>query len=381
MSNTFTSLIPAAIEALDIVSRELVGMVPAVYRDSSAERAAVGQSIIFPVVAARTAVATTPAAYGPTNVDTEAPGTTVTISKSYAVPFYLTGEENKGIGQNVTKNVFLTNVMAQCMRTLVNLIEVDLCVTGKEAASRAYGTAGTAPFGTAADMSDTAGVGLILDDNGAPISDRQLVLNNSAMNNLRAKQSNLINSGPDLLRRGILTQLGGFDIHQSGGFVTHTKGTGSAYAVDLTAGYAIGKTAIKIDTGSNTILKGDIITNTKTGRDTNKYVSATDGTTVLLTLAKPGLKVAWVNNDTIAIGAAYTPNLAFSRQAIWLATRAPAMPDGGDAATDSTMLVDPVSGLAFEMREYRQYHQVAWEIGIAWGYAAIKPEHIAILLG
>lgn len=381
MSNTFTSLIPAAVEALDTVSRELVGMIPAVYRDSSAERAAVGQSIIFPVVAARTAVATTPAAYGPTNVDTEAPGTTVTISKSYAVPFYLTGEENKGIGQTVTKSVFMTNVIAQCMRTLANLIEVDLATCGKEAASRAYGTAGTAPFGTAADMSDTAGVALILDDNAAPISDRQLVLNNAAMNNLRAKQSNLINSGPDLLRRGILTQLVGFDIHQSGGLTKHTIGTGTGYAVNLTAGYAIGKTAIVVDTGSNPILKGDIITNTKTGRDTNKYVSATDGTTTLLTLAKPGLKVAWANNDTLSIGAAYTPNLAFARQAIWLATRAPAMPDGGDAATDSTMLVDPVSGLAFEMREYRQYHQVAWEIGIAWGYSAIKPEHIAILLG
>ena len=381
MSNTFTSLIPAAVEALDIVSRELVGMIPAVYRDSSAERAAVGQSIVFPVVAARTAVATTPAAYGPTTVDTSAPGTAISISKSYAVPFYLTGEETKGTGQTVAKNAFLTGVIAQCMRTLCNLIEVDLATCGKEGASRAYGTAGTAPFGSAADLSDTAGVALILDDNGAPISDRQLVLNNAAMNNLRAKQSNLVNSGPDLLRRGILTQLGGFDIHQSGGLTKHTIGTGSAYAVNLTAGYAIGKTAIAVDTGSNTILKGDIITNTKTGRDTNKYVSATDGTTTLLTLAQPGLKVAWVNNDTIAIGAAYTPNLAFSRQAIWLATRAPAMPDGGDAATDSTMLVDPVSGLAFEMREYRQYHQVAWEIGIAWGYSVIKSEHIAILLG
>ena len=286
MSNTLTSLIPAAIEALDIVSRELVGMVPAVYRDSSAERAAVGQYVYFPVVGARTAVDTTPAAYGPTTVDTSAPGTGVTISKSKAVPFYLTGESDKGLSQTVGKNAFLTGVIAQSMRTLVNLIEVDLCVTGKEGASRAYGTAGTAPFATAADMSDSAGVARILDDNGAPISDRQLVLNNAAVNNLRAKQSNLLNSGPELLRRGILTQLGGFDIHQSGGFVTHTIGAGASYKVNLTAGYAAGLTAIAIDTGTGTLLKGDIITNIKTGRDTNKYVSATNGTTTLLTLAQ-----------------------------------------------------------------------------------------------
>lgn len=381
MANTLTSLIPAAIEALDIVSRELVGMIPAVYRDSSAERAAVGQSIVFPVVGARSAVDTTPAAYGPTTVDTSAPGTTVTISKSKAVPFYLTGESDKGLGQTVGKNTFLRDVIAQSMRTLANLIEVDLATCGKEAASRACGTAGTAPFGTAADLSDSAGVALILDENGAPISDRHLVLNNAAMNNMRAKQSNLYNSGQDLLRRGILTQLGGFDVHQSGGLTLHTKGTGSGYLVNLTAGYAVGSTAIIIDTGSNTILKGDIITNTKTGRDTNKYVSATDGTTTLLTLNKPGNRVAWVNNDPLSIGANYTPNLAFHRNAIWLATRAPAVPEGGDAATDATMLVDPVSGLAFELREYRQYRQVAWELAIAWGYSAIKPEHIAILLG
>lgn len=381
MANTLTNLIPAAIEALDIVSRELVGMIPAVYRDSSAERAAVGQYIYFPVVGARTAVATTPAAYGPTTVDTSAPGTGVTISKSYGVPFYLTGESNKGLSQTQGKNAFLVGVIAQSMRTLVNLIEVDLATCGKEGASRAYGTAGTAPFGTAADMSDSAGVARILDDNGAPISDRQLVLNNAAVNNLRAKQSNLLNSGPELLRRGILTNLGGFEVHQSGGLTAHTIGTGSAYKVNLTAGYAAGSTAIAIDTGSNTILKGDIITNVKTGRDSNKYVSATDGTTTLLTLAKPGLKVAWVNNDDLSIGSAYTPNLAFHRQAIWLATRAPAVPEEGDAATDATMLVDPVSGLAFELREYRQYRQVAWEVAIAWGYSAIKSEHIAILLG
>ena len=113
-----------------------------------------------------------------------------------------------------------------------------------------------------------------------------------AVNNLRAKQSNLLQSGEGLVKRGILSQLGGFDIHQSGGLTAHTKGTGSGYLVNLTAGYAAGSTGIVIDTGANTILKGDIITNTKTGRDTNKYVSATDGTTTLLTLAQPGLKVA-----------------------------------------------------------------------------------------
>jgi hypothetical protein len=381
MANTLTSMIPAVYEALDVVSREMVGMIPAVRSDFDASRAAVGQSIIFPVTVARAAVATAPAYIGPASVDTSAPGTTVTISKSYGVQVTLNGEETKGLGGS--KAIFIRDEFAQAMRTLVNLIEVDLCTIGKENASRAYGTAGTAPFGTAADLSAMAGVGQILDDNGAPNGQRQLVLNSAAKANLLAKQANLFNSGSEIFKRGLATEMGGFQLGYSGGLTLHTKGTGTGYLVNLTAGYAVGTKTMVVDTGANTLVKGDILTNDKTGRDTNKYVVATayGSTTTTLTIAAPGLRVAAVNNDPLNLGANYTPNLAFDKNAIWLATRAPAVPDGGDAAVDATIVVDPVSGLAFEVREYRQYRQVTFEVAIAWGYAAVKTEHIAILLG
>ena len=58
-----------------------------------------------------------------------------------------------------------------------------------------------------------------------------------------------------------------------------------------------------------------------------------------------------------------TRNVAFSRSAIVLATRAPALPDEGDMAEDRAMLVDPRSGLAFEVSMYKLYKRVRYEVG------------------
>ncbi|MCV5555576.1 P22 coat - protein 5 family protein, partial [Escherichia coli] len=71
---------------------------------------------------------------------------------------------------------------------LANEVEADLGAL-YFGPSRAVGTAGTTPFGVKDDLSDAALARQVLEDNGAPTTDLQMVLGSTAIANLRGKQS------------------------------------------------------------------------------------------------------------------------------------------------------------------------------------------------
>ena len=203
------------------------------------------------------------------------------------------------------------------------------------------------------------------------------------MAQLRGKQSGLFKvneaGSADFLRDGLTERVMRFAIRQSNAISTVTKGTGASYTSSA-AGFAIGVTSIPIITGTGTVLAGDVVT---FAGDTNKYVVATGvaapGTIVL---AAPGLRQAIPASATaMTIGGNFTANIAFSRSAIVLATRGVALPDGGDNATDVMQAVDPVSGLAFEIAEYKQFLQTVYHVRLAWGVGMVKPAHAGLLLG
>lgn len=384
MSNTLTGLTTTLYNAMDVVSRELVGLIPAVSSDMTYDRAAVGQTVTSPVAPAASATDITPAVTAPDDGDQVVGKVDMTITKARRVPVRWNGEEKRGLDNNgASYNVILRDQFAQAMRALVNEIEGDLAALHLKA-SRAAGAAGTVPF--ASTLGDSAQARKILADNGAPMGDLQLVIDTTAGANLRTL-ANLTRvneaGGDDLLRRGVLTDLHGFAIRESAQIKTHAAGTG-ALATTGTAGYAVGATTIALaSAGTGTILAGDVIT---FANDPNKYVVVSGDADVsgggTITIAAPGLRQALpASAVAITVIAATSRNMAFSRSAIALATRAPALPDGGDSASDRMIITDPVSGLSFEVSLYKQYRQIQYEIAVAWGCAAVKPEHIALLLG
>ncbi len=382
MSNTLTNLIPDAYAALDVVSRELVGFIGSVARDPAADRAAVGQTIRSHATPANAGGGNvTPAMALPSASDQVIANKTFTISKSRYFPFSWTGEEQKAMNTGPGFLTIKQDQIAQAIRAAMNEMESDLATAAYQGASRAYGTAGTTPF--ASTLADPAQVRKILDDNGAPVSDRSLCINTTAGAALRtlAQLTKANEAGSvDPMRLGTLLDLHGFMIHESAQVKAHTKGTGTSY--QLNGAHAVGATTLAVDTGSGTIVAGDVITIANgTPADTNKYVVTTALSAGNVIIAAPGLLCSHVDNDAITVGNNYSANVAHTRNSILLGTRLPALPEEGDLAIDRETITDPMTGISLELAVYPGYRMLVYQVLVAWGVTVIKPEHVALLLG
>lgn len=389
MANTLTGLIQTIYQARNKVSRERVGFINAVEKNASAEYAAVDQTIRIPIAAAVTSEANnTPAVTAPDTGDVTSEYVDMTISKSKHIPVRFQGEEMQALQNSGNYADFIAQRFQQAFRRLDNLIETDLASTYKSA-SRATGTAGTTPFNTAGTVSDFANVMKILDDNGCPKDQVQLVLSNAAWANLRGKQSNFFKvneaGSDDMLRDGNMGRAFGFNLYQSGFVADVTKGDTNGSATLTTADYAVGATSLVLaSAGTGGFNDGDMINIAGEnngiwyGLATGDADTSGGGTIVL---NAPGLRKAQTTNSSAVTTTAanWSANLAFDRSAIQLVTRPPAM--GNDLAVSKKLVYDDVSGITYEVAEYPGFGQTTFHVRLAWGWKAIKPEHIAVLFG
>lgn len=377
MANTLSNLIPDVYAALDVVSRELVGALPGVTRDARADRLASNQTLRIAQTPTNTTSSFTPSMAVPSAVDQTIGNAALTLTKNKYAAFSWTGEEQYSVDQGPGFLTIQQGQIAQAFRVLVNEMENDVCDALAQGASRAFGTAGTTPF--ASTLGDSAQVRKILDDNGAPSSARSLVINTSAGAALRTlgQLTKANESGTSMtLRDGELLNLHGFSVRESAQINDATAGSGASYLINNGGGYAIGATTIAVDTGTGTILAGDIVTIAN-----NKYVVATALSGGSFTINAPGLVTAVADNAAITVNATSARNLAFSSDAIVLATRLPIFPSAGDLAIDNEVITDPRTGISFDLRVYPGDGMVLYRIHALWGWKVAKPAHSALLLG
>jgi hypothetical protein len=386
VENTLTGLIPSLYAGMDTVSREQTGYIPSVFRDASAERAALDEAITFPITPAGNASDITPAMAIPEPTEQTIGNGTITITKARTAEFGFVGEAKLGLDNGPGYNIVQADMFSQALRVLTNEIEVDLSVVAAAGAARGVGAPNAAPFD--GDIDDVSQLGKILSDNGAPASERQLVIDTTAGASLRTLYG--INTDRDYSKasfqqQGVLVTPHGMAIRETGQGVSHTGGTGASATTDA-AGYAVGATAITLAAaGTGTLKDGDLIT---FAGDSNQYIVDADVAAVsggALVLRSPGLMKAIVGATALTVTGVGVDvdyevgGVCFYRNAIALVARAPALPEGGDAATDRMVMVDPRSGLAFTIAVYKGFHKVRFDVSLAWGVKVVQPRHTALL--
>jgi len=383
VANVLTDLAADIYKAADMVGREAVGLIPSSTINGEATTSAAKGDTIRSHFTRTPTVSTTyaPAMTIPEGTDQTVDNKTMTLDTFANVQIPWTGEDMKHVDNGSGFETIYGDQVTQAMRAIVNKIELDGCAAAYKAASRAHGTAGTTPFGS--NFNEIAEVRQILFDNGCPVEDGQLsmVINSLAGTNLRqlAQLQKANEGGGDvMLRQGTLLDLQGFMLKESAQIAAHTAGTGSGYLLN-DATPAVGDTTIATDTGTGTILAGDVVT--FAGDTVNKYIVNTALSGGSFVIGEPGMRNAETDNDAITVGAAYTGNLALHRSAVELGIRPVAVPKGGDAAVDELIVQDPHSGLVFTIRAYKGYQKAMFEVGALYGWKAWKSQHIAILLG
>lgn len=380
MANVLTDLAADIYKAADIVGRELVGVIPSATINSDAtERAAQGDTIRSFATRAATVTTVTPSMTIPEGTDQTVDNKTMSLSTTASVQIPWTGEDIKHVNNGAGFETIYGDQVRQAMRAITNQIESQVAANVADNASRAFGTAGTTPFGS--NFSEVAEVRQILVDNGMPSNDGNatIVMNSAAGTNLRqlASLSSVNQAGnADLLRQGTLLDLQGLMIKESAQIASHTAGTGASYLVN--GALSAGDTTVTVDTGTGTILAGDVIT---FAGDTNKYVVKTALAGNDLVLQEPGLRADVADNTAITVVSDYTANIAFHRAAVEIGMRPLAQPAGGDAAVDRLTVQDPVSGLVFEVAAYKGYNKAMFDVSCLYGYKVWKPEFVATLLG
>lgn len=377
MANTITNVTPLLLAQGVMALRQNAIMTRLVNRSYESQAAQRGNVVQVPIPSAMTARTVTPSVTINSNVDFSPTAVNVTLDFWYEAPFQFSDSDVLSVSAGTD-----SMQASAAIKALVN--EVDGYILGKHIRFYSFsGTAGTTPFATNISQAGTAR--RKLNQNLAPVDDRRVVLDPLAeaaaleLSNIlqfdqRGDQGGIIN--------GTIGRKLGMDWYMNQNVPTFTPGTGwvTGYSASTVAG-GVGDTTLNIlnATASGTVKIGDIFS--FSGKDYVVTANATASATVQFAISfYPGLAATIATGAAITVvGAAYTANLVFHRDAIAWASR-PLLDIAGVGnimASDT----DPISGLALRLETSRQFKQTTFSYDILGGANVIRRELGAKILG
>lgn len=174
MANNLTAIARDLFSAAQKVSQEPVGVINAINMNFDNKGVAKGDKVKVPVAPSASATDFTPAMTTTAGTDATAQAVEVEITANKAVSWNLTGEQMRSLKNAESDKEWARQMIEQGMRALRNLAESDAAAAVKAGASRGFGTAGTTPF--ASDLTGLTNIRKILQDNGAPMADLNLIV-------------------------------------------------------------------------------------------------------------------------------------------------------------------------------------------------------------
>jgi len=310
----------------------------------------------------------------PTAQDTTTDGMKLTVDQWKKRDFFVTDSQMESMRMD-----FFAKQTTQAVADLAESVNAAVFVAAYRSFYNTVGTAGTTPF--ASTPAAAALAAKALNDNLAPKDNRVAILDTLSYANaiqLPAFYQHYSSNDADVLKEGDLGRKLGFNWFYDTQTPSHTAGTGTGYLVNRAVAVA-DVTTVAVDTGTGTLLPGDIFT---VAGDTQQYTVVSFSSPTLT--FSPAAKVAWADNAAITRIASHSASIAFHQDAIAFATRPLGMAKekvnqiGGRIVQD---LSDPISGLSLRLVISNQYNQINWEYQILYGMRVIRPEFGVRILG
>lgn len=377
MANDLSVVVPKIIGGVQTVLRQEFLMAEYVKKDFEGVAAKKGSTVTIPIAAAQSTYDVTPGPTPPALVDKTSGSASIAINKWKGTRFHMTAKE----ATEIEPGRFVPGQLQEAVRAILYDINADIF----SKYPKIYGYAGTAatnPFAT--NINPVADVREVLGRQNCPKGARKLMLGHAeetAALKLGAFNEALKRGDALALKQGELGDLFGFRCASDQQVPTHTAGTGSGYLINNGAGYAAGVKTVVVDTGTGTLIVGDIIS----------FAGVTGTYTVTSALAansvsfEPGLEGAVADDAAITKRATHKVNLAFDPEAFGLIMRL-SQEDMLDAEFGMTAgthipIVDPQTKAVLMLSNYPGYHASQWELSALWGAECIVPARAGRLAG